>query len=108
MAWNLQWLCAPRLSKSLSTLAESMVATVSDLDKLTAQNTLEEHKLLYDAAEQAVVSFASAQKSAQARVRESKPATEKKPKKDKKAKNEKVNLTIQGQSEASTSQHVTI
>ena len=85
----MQWLCAPRLPKSLSTLAESMIATVSDLDKLNAQNTLEEHQLLYDAAEQALVRFASAQKSALNRVRESKPATEKKPKKDKKAKKEK-------------------
>ena len=66
-----------------------MIATVSDLDKLNAQNTLEEHKLLYDAAEQAVASFVSAQKSALNRVRESKLGTEKKPQKDKKAKKEK-------------------
>ena len=65
-----------------------MVATVSDLDKLNAQNTLEEHKLLYDAAEQAVVSFVSAQKSALNRVRESKPSAAK-TKKDKKEKKER-------------------
>ena len=67
-----------------------MSATVADLDKLQAQATLKEHQLLYEAAEQAVASSVSAQKSALNRVRESKPAAEKKTKaKSKKAKAKK-------------------
>ncbi len=68
-----------------------MSATVADLDKLNAQNTLKEHQLLYEAVEQAVASFVSARKYAMNRVRESKPAAEKKTKtKSKKAKAKKA------------------
>ena len=65
-----------------------MVLTVAKLDQLTAQNTLEEHKLVYTAADNHIASFASEQKSALNRVRESKPPAAK-TKKDKKAKKEK-------------------
>ncbi len=68
-----------------------MAAIVADLDKLNAQNTLKEHQLLHEAAEQAVASFVSALKYALSRVWESKLAAEKKTyNKNKKAKEKKV------------------
>ena len=80
-------MCAPRLSKSLTKISDGMSATVADLDKLNTQNTLKDHQLLYEAAEQAVANFVSAQKSALNRVREFKPPAAKKTKpKSKKAK----------------------
>ena len=81
-------MCAPRLAKSLTTLSESMVLTVAKLEQLNAKNTLEEYQLVYAAADNFIASFASDQKSALNRVRESKPAAEK-TKKDKKAKKAK-------------------
>ena len=71
-----------------------MSAIVADLDKLNAQDTLKEHQLLYEAVNQVVASFVSAQKSALNRVRESKPAAEKKTKaKSKKSKSKKDAVT---------------
>ena len=87
-------MCAPRLSQSLAKISDSMSAIVADLDKLNAQDTLKEHQLLYEAVNQVVASFVSAQKSALNRVRESKPAAEKKTKaKSKKGKSKKDAVT---------------
>ena len=87
-------MCAPRLSQSLAKISDSMSAIVADLDKLNAQDTLKEHQLLYEAVNQVVASFVSAQKSALNRVRESKPAAEKKTKaKSKTSKSKKDAVT---------------